>query len=158
MKNEGRGLGGRESEGERVNEFGLIFHHLGLAVRRPEAAIAYHRALGYTIEAPVYDPEQNVRLILCRSAAMPDIELISPADGPSPIDGIVLKYDSAIYHTCFTAPDAAASIARMKAAGLKVLCVAPPKPAVLFGGKKVSFYTVLGVGTIEIIETGAASA
>lgn len=137
-----------------MNQFGLTFHHLGLAVRKPEAAIAYHRALGYAVAPPVYDPDQNVNLIMCTSDDMPDVEIITPAEGASPIDGIVLKYDSAVYHTCFTAPDAAACVARMKAAGLKTLCVAQPKPAVLFGGKKVSFYTVLGVGTIEIIETG----
>jgi methylmalonyl-CoA/ethylmalonyl-CoA epimerase len=136
-----------------MNRFGLLFHHLGLAVRKPEAAIAYHRALGYEIAAPVFDPEQNVNLIMCTSAAMPDVEIITPAEGPSPIDGIVLKYDSAIYHTCFTAADPTVCVARMKEAGLKVICVSPPKSAVLFGGKKVSFYTVLGVGTIEIIET-----
>lgn len=137
-----------------MNQFGLEFHHLGLAVRKPETAVAYHRSLGYAVAAPVFDPEQNVNLIMCSSADMPDVEIIAPAEGPSPIDGMVLKYDSAIYHTCFTAPNAEACVKRMKEAGLKVLCVAQPKPAVLFGGKKVSFYTVLGVGTIEIIETG----
>jgi hypothetical protein len=138
-----------------MNAFGLTFHHLGLAVRKPESAIAYHRALGYTVAAPVFDTEQNVTLIMCTSTAMPDVEIITPGEGPSPIDGVVLKYDSAIYHTCFTAPEAAPCIQRMKDAGLKVLTVSPPKPAVLFGGKRVSFYTVLGVGTIEIIETGS---
>lgn len=139
-----------------MNAFGLTFHHLGLAVRKPDTAVAYHRALGYEVAPPVFDPEQNVTLIMCTSPAMPDVEIITPAEGPSPIDGIVLKYDSGIYHTCFTAPNAAACIGRMKDAGLKVLNVSPAKPAILFGGKFVSFHTVLGVGTIEIIETGAA--
>ena len=30
----------------------------------------------------------------------------------------------------------------------------PPKEAVLFGGKRVSFYLVEGVGLIEIIDEG----
>jgi hypothetical protein len=30
--------------------------------------------------------------------------------------------------------------------------LSPPQPAVLFGGRKVSFYSVAGFGVIEILE------
>ena len=36
-----------------------------------------------------------------------------------------------------------------------VRSISPPKEAVLFGGKRVSFYLVEGVGLIEIIDEGS---
>jgi len=35
-----------------MKQFGLTFHHFGLAVRAPEVAFVYLGVLGYTIGAP----------------------------------------------------------------------------------------------------------
>jgi hypothetical protein len=35
---------------------------------------------------------------------------------------------------------------------LSVYSISPPKKAILFGGKRVSFYLVGGIGLIEIID------
>ena len=48
-----------------MTDFGLTFHHLGLAVRKPDDAVAFARGLGYSVEDAVFDAEQNVNLILC---------------------------------------------------------------------------------------------
>jgi hypothetical protein len=40
----------------------------------------------------------------------------------------------------------------MKTAGHRTMVVSPPKPAVLFDYRPVSFYMVRGFGLIEIIE------
>jgi len=44
--------------------FGLAFHHLGLAVSRPDEAVTFLTGLGYAIGDRVFDPEQNINLAL----------------------------------------------------------------------------------------------
>jgi hypothetical protein len=134
-----------------VNKFGLEFHHFGLAVRRPERAFLYLDALGYKAGATTFDPLQGVNLAMRHHAEMPDVEIIWPGDAPSPIDNLIKRGGSLIYHLCYVAADPAAAIAAMEAAGLDVLPVAEAKPAVLFGGRPVSFHSVDGVGLIELI-------
>jgi hypothetical protein len=56
-----------------------------------------------------------------------------------------------IYHLCYTCPDPAAAIAALEAAGLETVVVSPPTPAILFGGREVSFHHISGFGLIEIL-------
>ena len=136
------------------NAFGLAFHRLGLAVRRPDHAVCFLGGLGYAVAQPVFDPEQNVNLIMCRhSAAMPDIEIIYPAAGRSPVDTLVERRpDGIVYHVCYVTADLAASLAGLEERGLRAVCVAEPAPAILFGGRRVSFWNIVGIGLCEIIE------
>ena len=137
-----------------MNEFGLDFHHLGLAVRRPGDATRFLRGLGYDIGETVFDPAQNVNLVMClHRGAMPDVEIIYPAADASPIDRYVnLRPDGVVYHVCYVTADLAAALSRIEQAGVRAICVAPPAPAVLFGGHRVSFYNIVGMGLCEIIE------
>ncbi|MEE9139716.1 MAG: VOC family protein [Alphaproteobacteria bacterium] len=141
-----------------MNRFGLRFHHIGLAVREPNDAMSFLREIDYEIGDPIFDPLQNVFVALCVAADMPDIELIMPGEGPGPLDLILKKQDSQFYHTCFVSSDVDGSIAAMHEAGHQVVPVAPPKPAVLFEGKLVSFYQVVGFGLIELIEDAGTNA
>lgn len=137
-----------------LNPFGLTFHHLGLAVRRPRDATKFLGGLGYDLTEPVFDPEQNVNLIICaHPGSMPDVEIIYPAVGKSPIDALVAgRPEGIVYHMCYVTADLSATLAALDAAGVRAICKAPPTPAILFGGLKVSFYDIVGVGLCEIIE------
>jgi hypothetical protein len=130
---------------------GVRFHHCGLAVRSPEHSFRYLAALGYTEGAVEYDPLQRVNVAMRHHAEMPDVEVIWPGDGPSPIDRFIKGQDSMIYHLCYTTADAAATIVSLERAGLQVCAVSEPRPAVLFGGLDVSFHLVEGIGLIELI-------
>ena len=133
--------------------FGLDFHHLGLLVRRPEEATAFLSGLGYAIDEQVFDFEQNVNLILCRHPHMPSVEIVYPGKGPGPIDKYVARHTSGlVYHMCFETADLRATLSAIEAAQLRPLCVSEPRPAVLLGRRLVSFYNVVGMGLIEIIE------
>jgi methylmalonyl-CoA/ethylmalonyl-CoA epimerase len=136
-----------------MNHLGLRFHHLGLAVRRPGDATRFLGALGYELAEPIFDPEQQVHLIMGRhSGTMPDVEVIYPTT-KSPADNwIKLHPDGLVYHVCYVARDLAATLAAMAEAELRAICVAPPTPAVLFDGRPVSFYNIVGMGLCEIIE------
>ena len=135
-----------------MNEFGLVFDHLGLAVRKPDHALKFLLAGGYNASPPVYDSEQNANLIMCSSSEMPNVEIIFPGEGESPVDNILSKLDAGMYHMCYRAADPQASVEQMSSNGLRVFCLSEPKPAVLFNGRKVSFYSVGGFGIIELIE------
>jgi methylmalonyl-CoA/ethylmalonyl-CoA epimerase len=131
----------------------LAFHHLGLAVRRPQEAEVFLSAMGYQLGEAVLDPGQNVYLKMCVHATEPEVEIIWPADTNGPIDGLMQRHTSGIvYHVCYLTDDLTAALAALEKAGLRVVCVSPPKPAPLFGGRKVSFYNVVGIGLVEILE------
>jgi methylmalonyl-CoA/ethylmalonyl-CoA epimerase len=135
-----------------MQQLGLRFHHFGLAVRREERTLVYLHALGYKIGERIYDPEQNVNLRMCHHATEPDIELVLPGEGDGPLTPILKRFDELVYHLCYAVEDIDATLAAMEAAGLAVIPVAPPKPAILFGGRRVSFYRVRGFGLIELLE------
>jgi catechol 2,3-dioxygenase-like lactoylglutathione lyase family enzyme len=136
-----------------MSQFGLTFHHLGLAVKRPDAALAFLRGLGYEAPAPVFDPLQGVNLILCTHPSEPAVEIIYPGPQAGPVDALVAKHAKGIvYHCCYVSEDVDASLRELESAGLQPFCVAEPKPAVLFGGARVSFHQIVGMGLVEIIE------
>lgn len=132
--------------------FGLTFDHFGLAVRDPDGALRVLHGLGYDSGDSVYDPLQNVNLIWCEHAEMPAVELVSPAETPGPLQNILSEQPEMLYHLCFSSANLEASVAAIRDAGIRVLPVAEPKPAVLFGGRKVGFYQVRGFGLVEIVE------
>lgn len=90
---------------------------------------------------------------MCVHKTEPAIELIWPGSGKGPIDALVQRHVSGIiYHTCYVTEDLRAALAAFEADGVNPICVSPPKPAVLFNGKKVSFYNIPGVGLVEILQ------
>jgi hypothetical protein len=136
------------------NSSGLSFHHLGLAVRRPDDAKRFLGALGYEIAEPVFDPKQNVNAILCRhKGSMPDVEIIYPATAKSPVDTLINARPAGIvYHVCYLAEDLSATLRWLEQNGVRAVCVVPPAPGIMFGGRRVSFYNIVGMGLCEIIE------
>jgi len=129
---------------------GLRFHHFGLAVPAPAPAFRFLAALGYTAGATAFDPLQNVNLAMRHHTTMPDVEVIWPGEGASPIDRM-LRRGHMIYHLCYVTDDAAASVAAIEAAGLEVAPLGPPTPAKLFCGVPVSFHAIGEIGLIELI-------
>lgn len=131
---------------------GLTFHHFGLATRDPERTLSVLRGLGYGTPSVVHDPLQGVNLVMCDHPAMPAVEVIYSDGNPGPLDAMLAQQPQSIYHLCFRSNDLAATLASLKADGQRVAAVSPSKPAVLFGGRQVSFYMVRGFGLIEILE------
>ena len=135
-----------------MNSFGLNFHHLGLAVRKKEAALIFLKGIGYEIGDAIYDPNQEVNLIMCSSPYQPDIELIFPSENEGPLDNILKSQDALIYHTCYECADIDDSIKKIKESGIRVLCVSDKKKAPLFDNRFVAFYFIKGTGLIEVLE------
>jgi catechol 2,3-dioxygenase-like lactoylglutathione lyase family enzyme len=134
----------------------LSFHHLGLAARVPERAAAFLRALGYEIGALVRDPLQKVDLALATHPAMPTVEIVAPLAEGGQLASLLSKDAEMVYHVCFETRDRASALAAMAKAGSRILPVSPATPAVLFGGRQVSFHRVSGFGLIELLDAEAA--
>jgi len=85
---------------------------------------------------------------------MPVVEVICPGQGSGPLNALLTRSSQGlVYHVGYRTSDLAASLSALEAQpGLRIICVSPPKPAVLFNGEPVSFYMIAGIGMIEVIE------
>ena len=132
--------------------FGLSFHHLGLALKSDVQATAFLEGIGYQISEKIYDPDQNVHLRFCKSRHGPAIEIVLPGIGDGPLTPLLKRYDELVYHTCYETDNLRSSIDAIEASGLRVLTLSKPNPAILFGSRRVSFFKIMGFGIIEILE------
>jgi methylmalonyl-CoA/ethylmalonyl-CoA epimerase len=116
-------------------------------------ATAFLTNLGYQIGETVFDPRQNVNLGMCLHPTEPAVEIIWPGDTPGPLESLLQRHPlGLIYHVCYETDNLEQALAELKKNGLKAICVSPPKPAPLFGGRPVSFYNVIGIGLMEILQ------
>lgn len=134
-----------------LNEI-LRFHHMGLGLRSEKRAIFFLKDTGYEIGDKIYDPLQLVNLRMCRHDSQPDIELVLPGESDGPLTPLLKHFDELIYHICYEIDDLDEVLDRLDEIGLRALPVTAPKPAILFGGRMVSFYKVQGFGLIELLE------
>jgi len=134
------------------DNYGLKFHHFGMAVRNTEVTIKVLQGLGYRCNEEIYDPLQEVNLIWCEHDSMPAVELVSSTGSPGPVDKILENSPESVYHMCFAAQSIENSIAALRSDGVRIIPMAAPKPAVLFGNQPVGFYQVKGLGLVEIVE------
>jgi methylmalonyl-CoA/ethylmalonyl-CoA epimerase len=137
----------------------LALHHLGVATADPARAAELYRSLGYDVTELLRDPLQNVDLSLARHPrhpALPCLEIVSPTGARGPVDGVLERAGEGVYHTCFETNDREAALAALTRAAGRVLLVSPPTPALLFGGRKVSFHRVPGLGLVELLDAEAA--
>ena len=115
-------------------------------------AINYLENLGYKVDKPIFDPLQNVNLMMAWHDQMPAVEIIYPSESKGPLESIIgRRPEGLVYHLCYQSDNLQKSLSSIEDAGLRVFEISPIKPAVLFNNKPVSFYTVAGVGLIEII-------
>lgn len=128
----------------------MVFHHFGLISSTPEASRQTLIDLGYNMSEPVDDPLQSVRLYWGSHLSLPPIEIISPTDTPGPVSNLAKTVQQGIYHLCFEVTDVTACLAQFGAHS-RVMMVSPPKPAVLFRNRQVSFHFVDNFGLIELL-------
>lgn len=136
----------------------LHFHHIGLAVAEPDVAFRFLGLQGYTEGNRVYDPLQHVNLAMRHHEIMPDFEVIWPGSEPSPIDKMIKRHGPTMYHCCYETDRVEDALQIITDAGFDVMMVSPSKPALLFGGREVSFYLIDKFGLIEFLSASSAQA
>jgi len=133
------------------------FHHVGVAVPDLEQAIKfYSRAFGLQlVSGPFEDPIQKVKVCFMAEPgqSLSHLELISPGDGDSPVNGYLTKGIGA-YHVCYEVDDIAQALVGLRSNGC--LVVGKPVPAVAFGGRKIAWCWTPTQQLTELLERGRA--
>ncbi len=129
------------------NKIDIKFHHLGLAVKKPEIVRKFLVSLGYKPQKELINKIFNVYIQFHEHEFMPKIELIYKYKDSTPIDKILQYDDAQIYHICYKCTDIKKVILGLKNIGLKAVCISRGTKDFPF-----SFYYIKGIGLIELLE------
>ncbi len=138
----------------KMTEQALSFHHVGLLTGQPEEAILRLKRLNYILGKTIYDPLQEVHLCMCEGMhGEPSIEIVTPAKENKALSGLLKRKDDYMYHVCYTTSSLSKGVDALTInESDRIIEVMPPKPAILFNGALVAFYSVSGMGLIELLE------
>jgi methylmalonyl-CoA/ethylmalonyl-CoA epimerase len=133
---------------------GFAVHHLGIAVVDIESALGFYQAaLGFTLVSKMFcDPIQKVRV--CFLANEPTrnltVELISPLEAASPVNGYLSKGIGA-YHVCYEVEHLEKALEELRAKGC--VLIAPPVAAVAFDGRRIAWCFTPTKQLVEFVES-----
>lgn len=97
--------------------------HIGIAVRSLEVANIY-KLLGLTIEHTEVVETQKVKTAFL-SVGDANLELLEPTTPDSPVAKFIEKRGEGIHHLCFRVDDIEEQLARLQAAGYRLINEAP---------------------------------
>jgi methylmalonyl-CoA/ethylmalonyl-CoA epimerase len=126
----------------------IVFHHVGIACKNIEPVrrqFLKHHEDAKLVSDVVFDPEQNAHLQLVQLSNGVHFEFIS-----GPVVSRFVEHKIELYHTCFEADDFDEEIKRLLKTG--AIPLGPPKPAILFGGRRVIFMKTT-YGIVEYLES-----
>ncbi|MEY2160817.1 MULTISPECIES: VOC family protein [unclassified Rhodanobacter] len=136
----------------------LQLHHFGLGAKDEAATCKVLRALGYSVAHRVRDELQKADLIWCVRAGEPPVEVVLPIDDAGPLKAVLAQQGTSFYHLCFEYEGKLEdALSHLRREGTRIVTVREPLPAILFGGRLVSFHIAQGLGLIELIESAEAS-
>ena len=133
----------------------FIFHHVGIATADIEGSIRFYEELGYTSSEIYNDPEQKAAIALLQRQNGPILELISPTDKASPVQGWVDRIRCGAYHICYVVDDLEEAMSFLKKTGS--VLVYGPVPAIAFGLRRVVFLWGKTSGLVELLEQDGLS-
>ena len=138
---------------------GARLAHLGVIVRRIDAATAFYRRLGLPEGAPEPFPQENVRMAFVPLAGA-QIELLEPLAPTGPLGRFLTERGEGIHHLALEVPDLERALARARAAGVRLIDAAPRRGA---HGTRVAFLHPSGfhgvlIELVEVLGPGQSSA
>ena len=98
--------------------------HIGIAVRSIDAATAIYRALGADVQHVEDVPSQGVKTAFL-SVGEANLELLEPLSEQSTVAKFIEKRGEGIHHICLRVDDIEAHLARLKAAGFRLINESP---------------------------------
>lgn len=124
----------------------LKIHHIGIVCKDIPKAVNEYKKLYNTKEVSeiIHDKLQNADLCMLKTTTGLDVEFISGERVAN-----LLKAKISYYHLCYSVANMEKAIAHFENNGS--LIVSEPKPAILFGGKRVAFL-MTRIGLIELVE------
>src|SRR5687767_2411899 len=103
--------------------------HIGIAVKSLDAAVkVYEQAIGLKPAGREEVVEQGVRLAMLEIGES-RVELLEPTRPDSPIERFIAKRGEGLHHIAVQVEDIAAALARLKAAGVRLIDDTPKRGA-----------------------------
>ncbi len=110
--------------------------HVAIAVRSIEAALeVYAAGLGLADWSMEEVPEQKTRVALLPIGGS-RIELLEATAEDSPVASFIARRGEGLHHICLEVDDLAAALAKVKAAGMRLI---DPAPRLGAGGRLIAF-------------------
>jgi methylmalonyl-CoA/ethylmalonyl-CoA epimerase len=113
---------------------GTRIAHVGLAVRALDEILPFYRDVLGMAETPLDDADGARIAGLVAGESL--VELLEPADESSPIEKFVAKRGPGIHHICFAVDDLDGTLARCRAAGIRLI---DERPRIGAEGKRIAF-------------------
>ncbi|MFN0098054.1 MAG: methylmalonyl-CoA epimerase [Gemmatimonadaceae bacterium] len=113
---------------------GTRIAHIGLAVESIERILPFYRDILGMPEVPLND--EDGALITGLAAGDSLVELLQPQVSDSPVGRFLAKRGQGIHHICFAVDDLEGTLARCRAAGLRLIDEVPRIGA---EGKRIAF-------------------
>ncbi|MBK7906222.1 MAG: methylmalonyl-CoA epimerase [Gemmatimonadetes bacterium] len=113
---------------------GTRIAHIGIAVESLEAILPLYRDLLGMPEVPLDDADGARIAGLAAGESL--VELLQPEESDSPIGKFLSKRGPGIHHICFAVDDLDGTLARCRAAGLRLIDQVPRIGA---EGKRIAF-------------------
>jgi methylmalonyl-CoA/ethylmalonyl-CoA epimerase len=126
-------------------------HHVAIVVASIEAARkAYVDLLGLAPHEVEHVPDQKVNVLVCYAGSQ-RIELVEPASDDSPVSRFLAQRGGGLHHLAWRVDDCAAAIARLKAAGARLIDESPRPGA---HGTRIAFVHPKTTGGVlcELVE------
>jgi LAO/AO transport system kinase len=124
--------------------------HLGIAVRSIQAALGFYEGqLGMHVASRETVPHEKVNVAMLPVGG-PRIELLEPTDPDSVVGRFLARRGEGLHHVALRVPDLAAAVARLRAAGARLL----NDPQTGAGGHRYVFVHPASTGGVllELIE------
>ncbi len=102
----------------------LRLHHIGIVVEDLDVAAASYERLGFSDGERFSVPEQGIEAIVYM-AGLGYMELIQPTDPEGAIGRYLAKRGPGTHHVAYAVDDIAASLDRLRAAGVRLIDEAP---------------------------------
>lgn len=94
--------------------------HLGIAVRDLDAACRFYALLGFAVEGREEVPHEQVRVAML-PLSQGTIELLEPTAPQSAVARFIDRRGEGLHHVAVRVPDLPAAMARLKAAGRRLV-------------------------------------
>jgi LAO/AO transport system kinase len=98
----------------------ILIDHLGIAVNGLDESIAFYQALGLSVAHRETVPQEKVHVAML-PAGDARIELLEPSAPDSPISKFLETRGPGLHHVALRVPDLGAAVARLRAAGARLL-------------------------------------
>lgn len=123
--------------------------HIGYAVRDIYETAASYVAAGWTLSEVYEENVQRTKIAFLKKDGMTTIELVSPLNGPSPVDKFLEKENAQPYHICYTVEDIWETIENLHSEGFVPLFM--PVPSVAMENREICYLYHEHVGLIEVV-------